>query len=637
MHESRKELSCLKAPSKAQEQAIKHLSGPAQVIAGPGSGKTFTIIQRILYLITHYHVPPEKILVITYTKAAANEMKERYEAAKNHNFNNDSIIWNNVNFGTFHSVCYNILRRSGGFKSVSLIKENDKRKLLNVLAGNRGLASKCDYDSITRLQNIISRMKNLGQDDCKDLAWENMIQKDAIQESVEFSCEDIASIRHEYDQYLREQGLLDFDDMITRCLALLTANNQILHKYQQIFQYILADEFQDINFPQYQILKLLAAPANNMLVVGDDDQAIYGFRGASPCIMKQFMEDYPGCRQILLTDNYRCREQIVELSKNMISRNTQRFQKEFQPAQKGGRITALCFDTRKEEETQLLSTLSLLSVDALEDTAIILRTNLEVMQYGELLREGGILVKGKQVKDSDLFHSFIMDDIISFLAYLYEGNKRSDFMKFMNKPNRFISRAALISEKVTLDTLKQYYTQNTSMLSQLHLLFGQLKIAAGLSPHLAVAFFRKALDYDTYLHQKAADYKTSQRWSAQADKIQEYFVQYQQYKEGISVKSFVEQLSEREAGGQAQMEEKRGVSIMTMHSAKGLEFDRVFLPDVNEGIIPGKEALSHETLEEERRLLYVAITRAKNELFIYYTKERGRRLSRFLEGFIPLS
>ncbi|NBJ91407.1 ATP-dependent helicase [Parablautia muri] len=626
----------MRAPSKAQEQAIKHLSGPAQIIAGPGSGKTFTIIQRILYLITHYHIPPEEILVITYTKAAANEMKERYEAACSSHRNNDA--WCDVNFGTFHSICYNILRQSGGIGSASLMKENDKRNLLGVLMGNRGFASACDYDSITRLQNIISRMKNLGQEACEEFILENTVILNTAwcdkQNNREFSYEDIVSIKDEYDQYLREQGFLDFDDMIIRCLALLHDNKAVCLKYQETFRYILADEFQDINFPQYEILKLLAGPADNLFVVGDDDQAIYGFRGASPGIMRQFMVDYPNCRQILLTDNYRCKEQIVTLAGAMISRNTHRFQKEFHPAQKGGRITALCFDTRKEEEIRLLSALSSLGPDALENTAIILRTNLEVMQYGEMLREGGIAVKGKKIKDSDLFHGFIIEDIVSFLAYLYEGNNRNDFMKFMNKPNRFISRAALISEKVAENTLKQYYTQNIAMLSQLHLLFGQLKIAAGLSPHLAVAFFRKTLGYDTYLHQKTTDDRTARRWISQANAIQEYFKQYKQSDTGISVKNFVRQLSLKETGGWTQTEEQRGVRILTMHSAKGLEFDRVFLPDVNQGIIPSKEAGAPKALEEERRLLYVAITRAKDELFLYYTKERGRRLSVFLEGLI---
>lgn len=639
MPASRKELNCLKIPGKAQEQAIKHLSGPAQVIAGPGSGKTFTIIQRILYLITHHRIPPEKILVVTYTKAAANEMKERYLDAIHSKRSSDchGIIWDNVNFGTFHSVCYNILRRSGGLKAASLIKENDKRKLFSVLAANRGLDCACDYDSITRLQNIISRMKNTGPDDSEDFAHENVTKDNNIEANMEFSYEDIVSIGFEYDKYLREQGFLDFDDMITRCLTLLTSNRMVCHKYQQIFQYILVDEFQDINFLQYRILKLLAAPENNLLVVGDDDQSIYGFRGASPGMMKRFVEEYQSCKQIFLTDNYRCKEQIVNLAGKMISRNVHRFEKEFHALQKGGVITSLCFDTRKEEEMQLLSNLSSFSADSLESTAIIVRTNLEVTQYSELLRQDGIFVKGEKIKDSDLFHGFIMEDIISFLAYLYEGNKRSDFIKFMNKPNRFISRTALISEKVTENTLKPYYAQNSAMLSQLHLLFGRLKIAAGLSPNLAVSFFRKTLGYDAYLYQKAADYKTGRRWIAQADKIQTFFTQYKQFKTGISVKSFVEQLCMAQAEGRTQIEKVKGVSVLTMHGAKGLEFNRVFLPDVNEGIIPGKECQSPTALEEERRLLYVAITRARDELFIYYTKERARKLSRFLEGLIPLS
>ncbi len=652
MPELRKELNCLKTPSNTQRQAIEHLSGPAQVIAGPGSGKTYTIIQRILYLIKHHHIPPENILVITYTKAAANEMKERYEEACGLNIahaGKDSIVAGSdvtsadkttdriymgnaasgsVVFGTFHGVCYHILRRSGSFRCTSLIKETDKRKLLEVLARGRNLSGQCDYDKITRLQNSISRMKNLGN------AAEDI--------SEEFSYEDLIYIKEEYDKYLRDQNLLDFDDMITECLKLLTANPAFRRRYQQTFSYILVDEFQDINFPQYQILKFLAAPTNNLLVVGDDDQSIYGFRGASPGIMKRFMTDFPKGRQIFLTDNYRSGSQIVVLAGKMIAQNKQRYQKEFYPVRTGGKVSALCFDTRKQEEMRLISELSspepscgiVSKTEQLEGTAIILRTNLEVVQYRELLRESGIPVKGKGIRDCDLFHGFVMDDISAFLSYLFEGNKRCDFIKFMNKPNRFISRSALVCEKVGLEQLERYYAQNTEMRSQLRLFFGQLKIAEGLSPHLAISLFRKTLGYEAYIRQKAGDYRTYKRWAAQTGQIQEYFKEYKVDGRAGSVKNFITRLAEKAGEGTARTVDESGVSVLTMHGSKGLEFERVFLPDVNDGIIPGKECQTVEALEEERRLLYVAMTRAKDELFLYYTKERGRKLSRFLTGLI---
>ncbi|MDE6184516.1 MAG: ATP-dependent helicase, partial [Lachnospiraceae bacterium] len=293
----------MKKPSKAQKQAITHLSGPAQIIAGPGSGKTYTIIQRILYLIRHHQIRPDRILVITYTKAAAAEMKERYEKESA----NDQKYIGNVHFGTFHSICYHILRQCGFARYDSLIKESDKRKLLQIILNNHGLSSECTYDSITNLLNSISHMKNISES-----------APGGFKSNVDVPFEEFLRIKEEYDRYLREQELLDFDDMILQCYELLSKKQELCRKYQDLFQYILVDEFQDINMPQYQLLKLLAQPGNHLFVVGDDDQAIYGFRGATPGIMKQFLNDFACGKQILLTENYRSGKKIVKLAERMI-------------------------------------------------------------------------------------------------------------------------------------------------------------------------------------------------------------------------------------------------------------------------------------------------------------------------------
>lgn len=604
----------MKKPGKTQEQAITHMSGPAEVIAGPGSGKTYTIIQRILYLITQCHVRPDHILVITYTKAAAAEMKERYEKAACNNIGN-------VHFGTFHSICYNILRQCGFARSNSLIKESERRKLLQVILNNHGLSSKCTYEIITNLLNIISRMKNLS---------ENISGN--FNSNIDLPAGELLHIKQEYDQYLREQDMLDFDDMILQCFGFLISHPDLCRKYQELFEYILVDEFQDINLPQYQVLKLLAQPLDNLFVVGDDDQAIYGFRGATPGIMKQFLDDFEKGTQILLTENYRSGDEIVKLAGRMIEGNKERFTKEFIPVRRGGKISVHCFDTHREEERSLIAEISALKPEQLRSTSVILRTNREVVQFGELLKSAGIAVKGKRISDADLFHGFIMEDVIAFLSYLYEGNKRGDFIRFMNKPNRFLTRSAILSEVVKIEHIEQYYRNNASMLSDIRAFWGQLQIAASLNPYLSLSLFRKTLGYDRYLRGKAQDDREYQRLMKQTDKIQHCF---KDFSPGNSVREFAEKKADQAGEALALMIEEKGVSVLTMHGAKGLEFDRVFLPDVNEGIIPGKDCITPEALEEERRLLYVAITRAKNELTIYYTKERGRKRSRFLEGIIP--
>lgn len=598
----------MKEPSKVQRQAIIHHKGPALVCAGPGSGKTYTIIQRILHLINYHHVRSDKILVITYTKAAAKEMKERFEAEGQHS---------GVHFGTFHSICYNILKQSGAAAD-SLISEGDKRKLLQIILKNQGFASRSDYESVTILQNAISRMKNMSD------------QPD--EENVEFSSREIADIKEEYDRYLREQRLLDFDDMITECIRLFHENVRACKKYQQMFEYVLVDEFQDINQPQYEILRMLSAPENNLFAVGDDDQTIYGFRGAYPDIMKQFLTDYPDVIQIMLTENYRSGEKIVHLAEKMISRNSRRINKEFYPVKEGGKIGVYCFETRKEEELALIGNISLLSSEQLCDSAVLVRTNRESIQYMELFRCAGISVKRKTVSKEDIFHSFIMEDIEAFLSYLFCGKKRCDLIRFMNKPNRFFARASLPFENVMPEYMEQYYNKNQEMLLEVRRFFRQISIAETLGPVTAITFFRKTLGYDRYLQEKSKDYREFQRLNMQADQIQKSF---EEYKLNMPLQEFISLQAEK-AGTKCSGEiEEQGINVLTMHSAKGLEFERVYLPDVNEGIIPGREVKTSKAHEEERRLLYVAITRARNDLYIYYTKERNRKLSRYLEGIIP--
>lgn len=616
----------MRAPSNQQKNAYMHLFGPAEVIAGPGSGKTFTIIQRLLYLIHQCQIDPDKILVITYTRAAAKEMSDRFIAAvsaqsKEHVPGYPQCDPKKVHFGTFHSICWQILRMSGQ-KPYSLIGESQKRELILHLLGNAGLGDLANYDLVSDIVNEISRSKNLtdsGIDKnpyCKvgALPWENYLQ-----------------IKNGYERYLQEQTLIDFDDMIGECLKLFHKQPDILFQYQMQFAYILADEFQDINLPQYELLKLMAAPQNNIFVVGDDDQAIYGFRGATPGIMKQFLADYPSGKQMMLTENYRSGKEIVSLAQKMICRNKNRFEKEFRPIQQGGVVRLHCCESRKIEENTLLNHLFALNEEELNRSAVILRTNLEAMQYRELFRGAKIPVFGLAVSDTDILRSFIMEDMVSFLSFIYLGNHRCQLIRFMNKPNRFLTREALSREVVTFSQFQQYYRNNPVLLKRAENFWSQLMLAGKLRTDLALSLFRNQLGYDDHLTEKAADSRQAGFWKGQADRIQRYLADYPP---GADLKRYLRE-KEKKNPDKEELIQKDGIRLITMHSAKGLEFDRVYLPDVNEGVIPGRRCRTEAELEEERRLLYVAITRAKKELDIYYTKERGRAISRYLDGLIP--
>lgn len=630
----------MRVPSKQQKNAIMHLTGPAQVIAGPGSGKTFTIIQRILYLVHKRQISPDKILVITYTKAAAEEMSNRYKLAVSEIFNaqkgtahSDDTPYEKVHFGTFHSICWQILCQSYR-GSLSLISESAKRELIRQLLINSDQSNIDNndnlYDLISEIINGISRSKNQSSQSTETI---KRLKDRPGRSIIGIPCAKYMGIKNKYEQYLMEQNLLDFDDMIMKCLELFYKQPAVLKKYQMQFDYILADEFQDINLPQYQILKLLAAPGNNLFVVGDDDQAIYGFRGASPGIMKQFLSDYPRGKQMMLTENYRSGSPIVSLAAKMICQNKDRFEKQFYPMKSDGNVRLRCFENRKQEEDHLLRCLKTFKRKELAKTAVILRTNIEAAQYRELLQTADIPVTGKPLKDTGLFNSFVMRDMVSFLSFIYNGRKRGDFFGFMNKPNRFLLREAFTDESISFLHFKRYFSENSETLRKMETFWKQLTLAGQLNSEFALSLFRGALGYDHYLEEKAVNSMQKKLWFYQANQAQKLF---QDYVPGTDIKRFVRKKEENAAFLMADSIQTEGVHICTMHSAKGLEFERVFLPDVNEGIIPSKKCITAEALEEERRLLYVAITRAEKELEIYYTKERGRTISRYLKNLIPL-
>lgn len=618
MKESERESVCLRMceASKMQQKAIEHVRGPARVIAGPGSGKTFTIIQRILKLITRDHVDPDKILTITFTRAAALEMQSRYlkETEKDPYFES---IKKTTHFGTFHGICYAILKESGLINRFSLIKEQEKRKITEIILKNRNVEGADEYDNITLFLDAVSRRKNLIDGELP----------------LNLNREEFHNIYLEYEDMLNQQKLLDFDDMILKCFHNLQTNPGFCQKWQKKFDYILVDEFQDINEIQYRLVRLLALPSDNLFVVGDDDQSIYGFRGSAPLIMRKFTEDYKGARELFLTENYRSREEIVKLADQMIRRNTDRFDKTPYPVRPGGAVK-ICFrESRKEEELQLLTDIKYLPKETLYSSAVILRTNREVLEYTAFLKQNGVNVRENVKQNEDILHHFITEDFRAFLKFCYEGNKRADFLKIMNKPNLFLSRQALTEEVVKKDNILDYYRNNREMRHIIEKLFKQFNMASELSPASALRYFRKVMGYDEYLRQKNGGKKADEllRW---ADQIQTLF---KQMKQDEKTDFFLEK---QEKTGDVKKQTQNikivpGISVITMHSSKGLEFHCVFLPDLNEGVIPGKNSETLENIEEERRLLYVAITRARDSLYLYYTGERNRKLTRFLEGIIP--
>ncbi len=579
--------------NQAQHCAITHSSGPMQVLAGPGSGKTTTIVKRVRYLVEVLKVPPETILVITFTKAAAQEMQSRFLTEIRRSYSA-------VNFGTFHSIYYQILIRSGYLKDFSLMTENEKTKMI------KNILKQSSMEECGDVLSEISRIKNL----------------------EEPSSPQISEIFTEYCEMQKTVKKIDFDDMIRECHNMLIQNRHILEQWQQYFSYILVDEFQDINRLQYQILKLLAAPENNLFVVGDDDQSIYGFRGAKPAVISEFAEDYPTCKQVFLTVNYRSTNAIVEAAEKVIARNRQHIEKNCHALRAGSEVALIPFAEKEAENSFLMEQLKSLSPEISKSSAVILRTNHEAALLAVQCMEAGIPVWTAE-KMPDIFTHFIGVDLMNYVQFAYQEKTRERFLNIINKPLRYISRKSVVTLEGVISEreILQYYEGNIDSQDEIRRFFKNCRQIAEMSPFLALHYIRKGIGYDRYLKERAKPGEYEE-WMTIADKIQESAHGCTSFEEWFELVENVHQLCKQKPGV------KNGIGLMTMHSSKGLEFHTVFLSHLNEGIVPNKKALTTEQIEEERRLFYVAMTRAKEKLWLLYTASSKSTPSRFLEPLL---
>lgn len=590
--------------NEAQLQAIKHVTGPMLLIAGPGSGKTFTITERIRYLIEESGIEPSQILVITFTKAAASEMEQRFRnARKGKSYS--------VNFGTFHAVYFHILKQTYQYTSQNIISEKEKRAYLKqVLRGEK----ENENELIEHLLNEFGKVKNsIG-------GMENYHY-----ESVFLTPEEFAENYRCYRKICIKERKMDFDDMALLCLDLFKKRPDILAKWQKKFSFIMIDEFQDINLAQYEVIRLLSGDSKNLTVVGDDDQSIYGFRGADPSIMKKFLADFPGAKTVMLEKNYRSAEPIVEFAAKIIHSNQNRFPKNLKAqTDKTGRILINKFDQKEKEYNELIQKLKIYQINGqLTECAVICRTNKEVIEIKSLLKSAKIPFYGKTPEVS-IFEHFIMKDIKDYIQFSEGDRSRGLFFRIMNKPQRYFLRDS-IEDKVNFEHMKQYYQGNQKMTDQIIELENHIRNLKGMSPFLAVNYIRKAIGYDDYLLEMEKRDK-SIKLKEIIEKIQQDAAGYRNMKEWLI--SLEERKEQSELTNHS---EEFGVTVITMHGAKGLEYRSVFLPNVNEGNVPYGKMLSEVEVEEERRIFYVAVTRAKEELEIFYVEDENRkRPSRFL-------
>lgn len=609
---------------ESQLQAIRHKDGPMLVLAGPGSGKTTVITHRIQYLVEEYQTEPGSILVITFTKAAAREMKLRFQALmKGRRLP--------VSFGTFHGVFFSILKHAYRYDASNIIREEQRMGIMRELMELHHVDVEDEAEFANGILSEISAVKG------------DMINLDYYY-AKNCSEELFKKLYQGYMDALIRQRLLDFDDMLVMCYELFTQRKDILTAWQQKYQHILVDEFQDINRVQYEIVRMLAAPQDNLFIVGDDDQSIYRFRGAKPEIMLGFLKDYPQAKQTLLGINYRSTAEIVDAAGRLIRHNKTRYQKSIRAQRGKGRPVVTAVWENAPAETKGI-------VEELQDyvrmgykwsdMAVLYRTSLEPRLLVERLMEYNIPFR---MQDSlpNLYEHWISLDICAYIRIARdelakEGSaRRADVLRVINRPKRYVNREALEGPEISWNGVKTWYRDKGWMVERIEQLEYDLRMIGRMAPVAAVNYIRKGVGYDEYLREYA-EYRRMkpEELLELADQIQESASGFATVREWFDhMEKYKEELKEQAKGSDRDGDY---VSLMTMHSSKGLEFPVVYILDANERVTPYHKAVLDADLEEERRMFYVAMTRARDRLHVCYTRERyGKKQerSRFIDEYL---
>lgn len=592
--------------NKSQIQAISHMDGPAMVLAGPGSGKTTVITHRIKNLIEKAEVRPENILVVTFTKAAAISMQKRFSTLMN------GGKGQLVTFGTFHSVFYKILRKSRRYEATEILSERQKTDYIREIIGRYGISSN-DISELS--QNIINDIGNIKG---------NMLNA----QEYEPSCckkEDFIKVYNAYNLELKKDGKMDFDDILRECYLLLCENHTILEQWRELYKYILIDEFQDINRIQMNIIELLASPFNNIFVVGDDDQSIYGFRGARPEIMIEFKDYYPEAELIVLDVNYRSTQSIINVADRVIENNKTRLDKcahanndkDFQPDIRKFRnqVEELKFVVSKikEYENQGIS---------LSEMAILVRNNSQIQEISSFLKNRKIEAESGKHR-SNIYNGMVAKDILSYVrgALKFDGTYfNEDLIYVLNKPQRYISRQVVLSVNMNISAVRRIYSKNNIDSFLFH-----IEMIRKLPPQAALSYIRKGAGYEEYLRLYAIENNIPMSGLLkQLEQLVQECSKFNTLEQWINSIDSAQNSEGQDFGKKSSGEggTNNRINIMTMHGSKGLEFKAVFIVDANQGIIPTSNALRERDFEEERRLFYVAMTRAIDYLNIYAVEER---------------
>ena len=601
--------------NEAQIQAIQHNKGPCMVIAGPGSGKTTVLTHRVRYLIDRCGVKPSDILVITFTKAAAEQMKLKFKGLSE---GRSSA----VTFGTFHAVFFTILKAAYNYSARCIITPQVQHEFVKDQMCRLELEYDDEKEAVAGVLSEISRVKG------------EAVNIDEY-ESMSVPQQSFRKIYMAYDDMLARKHLIDFEDMIVLCRELLMQREDYRRAWQNKYKYILIDEFQDINKAQFDVVRILADGYRNLFVVGDDDQSIYGFRGSAPQIMLDFNKYYSDAVRIDMCINYRSTGNVVLASRAVAEENEHRYYKDITTNNaQGDSVSIYEFNSLNDEKAFLVSEIRRL-IDtgiAADDIAVLSRTNIIGNMYMSRLESDGVPCCDYSVVQ-DIYEHWISKDILTYIRIALGSRERIDFLRIINKPLRYITRS-YITQPADINALKRGYEGNEQMSEQVEKLVSDISLIRSMSPFAAVNYIRKGVGYDEYIRNYIYEHK--------ADKEELYNVldelahRASQY---MSLSQWLEDIAEyiRQCDKDRQNNTADGVHMLTMHGSKGLEYKIVLVMDVCEGIIPYNKAVLDSQIEEERRLFYVAMTRAKEKLYLLYPKQRYNKdttRSRFIEELL---
>ena len=626
-------MDILKGLNPEQKKAVKHNYGPLLILAGAGSGKTRVLTHRIAYLIRNYGVNPANILAVTFTNKAANEMEERV----NNLIKKDSgPIW----MSTFHSLCVRILRREAAKldydSNFVIFATNDQKKLIKNILKDLDIDVK-KYAKSCLYRIAAAKNELVGPDD---------FAAESYQE------EKIERVYPEYQKRLKENNALDFGDLIMQTVRLFLENEMVLDYYQEKFKYILVDEYQDVNHAQYRLVNLLSQKYNNICVVGDDDQGIYGFRGADISNILEFEEDYPDTEVIRLEQNYRSTKKILDAAYNVVVNNPERKEKKLWTDNPEGDDIEL-YEARdaKDEARYIVQQIEELEEEgySLNDCAILYRTNAQSRNLEErLLKEG---IPYRMIGGFKFYERKEIQDLLSYLKVLYNPEDNISLERIINEPSRGIG-------PTTLDRLKNFASsQGLSLLEAVCRVeeidsistrfSNKVKSFAEMMDYLAerkdevsiMELTEELLKETGYL--KALREKNTDEAKNRIENIKELLSDMEEFSadsEDASLGEYLEKVA-LIADVDNLEESQEAVVLMTLHSAKGLEFPVVFLAGMEEEYLPHSRSMSDdEEVAEERRLCYVGITRAEEKLFLTHASSRtiygsfqSRLPSRFLD------